>query len=43
MTPKERFKPRRTLIVALAAILGLMMSTVMVIALALLQIRAKPL
>ncbi|MFO7686417.1 MAG: Wzz/FepE/Etk N-terminal domain-containing protein [Desulfobacterales bacterium] len=41
MTPKERFKPRRTLIVALAAVLGLMMSTVLVIALALLRIRAK--
>ena len=41
MTPKERFKPRRTLIVALAAILGLMMSTVMVTTLALLKIRAK--
>jgi uncharacterized protein involved in exopolysaccharide biosynthesis len=41
MTPKERFKPRRTLIVALAAILGLMMSTVVLVALALLKIRTK--
>jgi uncharacterized protein involved in exopolysaccharide biosynthesis len=41
MTPKERFKPRRTLIVAIAAIFGLMMSTAIVTALALLQIRAK--
>ena len=41
MTPKERVKPRRTLIVMLAAIVGLMMSTVVVIMLALLRIRAK--
>jgi uncharacterized protein involved in exopolysaccharide biosynthesis len=41
MTPKERFKPRRTLIVVLAALAGLMMSTVMVTTLALLKIRAK--
>jgi uncharacterized protein involved in exopolysaccharide biosynthesis len=41
MTPKERLKPKRTLIVALAAVVGLMMSTVMVVALALLQMRAK--